>query len=250
MANFHLEIRNIVRSTGPSLTGTASYTYGRTLYDSYTGKKRTYNRDDVLYCHIFLPKGTPIEFNDLQYLCDKMEEAEKRSDARTARYFIGSLPNELPKYELSRIVREFCEANFCAYNLCAIAAVHEGRNEDDPSKNNPHAHIIVSTRTVGPDGFNKKKDREHNQRKYITIWRSQWSQVQNRAYKRNGLDIRVSHEQIEVQGKQREALPHLSRIDWQKERQGERTRAGDERRCVERRNQERNQQRSLSLDLK
>jgi len=135
--------------------------------------------------------------------------------------------------ELIKIVDEYVTEHFVEKGLCAVAAIHEGRNKDDPDKNNPHVHIIVSTRTVGPDGFNKKKDREHNKTDYTRIWRSSWSGVQNRAYERNGLDIRVSHESLEVQGIRRKPLPYLNRIDYQKEERGIRTSAGDRRRAVQ-----------------
>lgn len=126
------------------------------------------------------------------------------------------------------------------HGLCAIAAIHRGRNRDDPSKDNPHAHIIVPTRMVGPDGFSGKKDREHDKRKYVSIWREQWAEIQNRAYERSGYDIRVSHESLEVQGKRdREPVPHINLVDWQKEQRGERTHAGDRKRTIVARNRER-----------
>lgn len=63
--------------------------------------------------------------------------------------------------------------------------------------------------------------------------------MQNRAYERNGLDIRVSHESLEVQGiKDREPTIHLSLSDWQKEKRGERTIAGDKKRAIKERNEE------------
>ena len=118
-------------------------------------------------------RDAPPEFYDLQSLCDAIEGAETRYDARFAREFIGSLPNELPTPALIKIVNEFVIINFIDYDLCAIAAIHEGRNEQHPERNNPHAHIIVSTRTIGPDGFHQKKDRAHDRREYIDIWREQ-----------------------------------------------------------------------------
>lgn len=240
MANPHLEVLTISRSKGPSLTDTASYIYGRTLHDSYNDSICRHTRDDVFFHRIYLPRGAPEDFYDPQRLCDKIEEAEKRRDARTARHFICSLPNELQRYEFSRIVKEYAEENFVACGLCAMAAIHEDRNEEDPSRNNPHAHIIVSTRTVGPEGFSEKKDREHNHRKYIMIWREQWAAVQNRAYERNGLDIRVSLKSLKEQGvHDREPTIHLSRTDWRREMAGERTPAGDRKRAIQTRNEAR-----------
>ena len=207
----------------------------------------TYHRErhDVPYCQIFHPAIAPPGFDNLQQLCNQIEAAEIRKDARTAREFIGSLPNELSLHQMVHIVCDFVEENFVNHGLCAIAAIHEGRNKTDPSRNNPHVHIIVPTRTVGPDGFCKKKDREHDNRKYIAIWREQWALIQNRTYERNGLDIRVSHECLKVQGIDRVPLNHLNRIDWQKEQHGERTYAGDKRRAITGQNAKRTQQRQI-----
>ena len=244
MANYHFETKVISRGKGGSVTGAVSYICGRTLRDSYNGRTYYNHRQDVVWEKIFLPDSAPPQFRTLQELCDEIERAEVRWDARTARQFIGSLPNELPPGELVRIVHEFIESNFLPYDLCAIAAIHRGRNRDDSSKNNPHVHIIVPTRAVGEGGFRKRKDRERDKRGYINIWREQWAEVQNRAYKQNGLDIRVSHESLEVQGKyDREPTIHLSRIDWQKEQRGERTAAGDRKRAIRDRNDERAQER-------
>ena len=250
MSNYRLEVGTISRGKGRSVTRLANYITGQRLHDSYNGKTYYKQRNDVRYCRIFQPINAPPDFYDLQHLCDRIEAAEIRYDARTAREFKGSLPNELSLCQLAHIVCDFVEHNFVNQGLCAIAAIHEGKNETDPSRNNPHVHIIVPTRTVGPDGFSKKKDREHDRREYITIWRKQWALVQNQAYERNGLDIRVSHESLKVQGVyDREPTVYLSRIDWQKEQRGERTHAGDKRRTVEKRNQERKRQKNLERYL-
>lgn len=249
MANYHLEIKNISRGKGRSITKAANYISGERLRDNYNDRTYYRQRQDVLYHQIFQPVKAPPEFRNLQNLCDEIDKAEKRYDARTAREFIGSLPNELPTHELIQIVQEFVSDNFVEHDLCAIAAIHEGRNETDPGKNNPHVHILVSTRTVGPDGFSKKKDRERNNIKYIDIWREEWAQVQNRAYERNGYDIRVSHQSLEVQGeKNRGPTIHLNHTDWQKEQRGEHTIAGNEKRSIKERNEERIRQNRLEQE--
>lgn len=251
MANYHLEVKSISRGKGHSVTGRVSYISGRPLYDSYKDKQYSNHRKDVVRQMIFLPDAAPPEFQDPQHLCDEIERAEVRKDARTAREFIGSLPNELSPGEWVRIVRDFIRRNFVDHGLCAIAAIHRGFNRDDPSKNNPHVHIIVPTRTVGPDGFSKLKDREHDKRAYINIWREQWAAEQNRAYERNYLDIRVSHERLEVQGvRDRQPTIHLSLADWQREKRGMRTRAGDRKREIEKRNREYDRRRQEALARK
>lgn len=249
MANYHLEVQAISRRKGRSVTRLASYITGRKLRDNYNGKTYYHRRDDILYGRIFQPANVPPEFYDLQHLCDAIEGAEKRKDSRTAREFKGSLPNELSLLQLVHIVFNFASDNFLSYGLCAIAAIHEGKNVDDPTRNNPHVHIIVPTRTVGPDGFNKMKDREHDKYEYIGFWREQWAFVQNRAYEQRGLDIRVSHKSLEAQGiHDREPTIHLNFADFQREKRGERTPAGDRKREIEARNRERTHQRDLDKD--
>lgn len=233
MSNYHFEVSNISRGKGRSVTSSLSYISGRKLYDCYTGETYYHRRDDVLHWEVYQPPNAPSQFNNLQYLCNAINEAEKRYDSRTGREFICSLPNELLPSELIEIVDEYVEEHFVKKGLCAVAAIHEGQNENDPSKDNPHVHIIVSTRTVGSNGFNVKKDREHDKKRYVEIWREGWADVQNRAYERNGLEIRVSHKSLKVQGIHRKPIPYLSRIDYQKEERGIRTAAGDRRRAVQ-----------------
>lgn len=249
MGNYHLEVQVISRGKGRSVTRLASYISGEKLRDSYFGKTYYSRRQDVLDCRIFLPPHAPPDFHHLPDLCDAIEAAEVRWDARTAREFKGSLPNELPLYELQKIVADFIQKNFLSCDLCAIAAIHAGRNPTDPARDNPHTHIIVPTHTVTETGFSKRKDREHDKRAYIHLWREQWAAVQNRAYERNGLDIRVSHECLAVQGVNRLPTIHLSRIDWQKEQRGERTPAGDLKRHIAERNQICEQARSKTHDF-
>lgn len=240
MANYHLEVSIISRRKGRSVVKSVNYISGRKLHDSYNNRTYYNQRKDLLQCKIFLPDKAPPEFYDLQRLCDEIDKAETRYDARTAREFKGSLPNELPFYEQERIVYEFINNNFTSHGLCAIAAIHEGRNEANPRQNNPHVHIIVPTRAVEQNGFSPKKDRTWDKKIYLNIWRADWANVQNIAYERNGSDIRVSHESLEVQGKyDQEPTPHISRIDYQREQRGERTSAGDKKRSIKLRNENR-----------
>ena len=217
MANFHLEVKNIGRRKHKSLAKIVNYITGQSIYDSRN--KRTYNveRTDVIYRGNFLPDNAPDEFADIQTLCTKIDEAEKRADARTAREYIGSLPNELSDDDIKEIVFEFVSRNFVDYGLAAIVGIHRGENELDPEKSNPHVHILVTTRVVTPEGFSKEKFREFNRREYIGIWRESWAEIQNQVYRNRGLDIEVSCQSLEKQGIKREPVKHLSIADWQRE---------------------------------
>lgn len=242
MANYHFNVSVISRGKGLSLTRRANYISGQTLHDSWN--KRTYyrSRNDVQFCGIFLPDDAPSAFHDLQFLCDKMEQAEARWDARTAREVKASLPNELSPQENRWIVQEYIQTNLLTWGVGVISAIHEGKNDTDPSRNNPHVHMIVSTRAIGSNGFAVEKDRSLDHGKNIRLWREQWALVQNLAYQRNHLSKHVDHESLEVQGSPHEPTIHLSRIDWQREKNGEHTVNGDKNREIHAANNKRRQQ--------
>lgn len=213
---YHMEVSTLSRGKGRSLGASLSYISGKKIHDRYSGKTYRHRRFDLVQCRVYLPPSAPNALRDLQCLCDELNKVEKRKDARTGRLFICSLPNELVPGEWAKIVKDFIEENFVAKGLCAVAAIHRGTNRDFPSKNNPHVHIIVSTRTVGPEGFNPQKDREHDKRCYIEIWRRAWAEVQNRAYERCHIEKRISHESLRVQGIDRKPLRHVNYVDWQR----------------------------------
>lgn len=213
---YHMEVSTLSRGKGRSLGASLSYISGKKIHDRYSGKTYRHRRFDLVQCRVYLPPSSPNALRDVQCLCDELNKAEKRKDARTGRLFICSLPNELVPGEWAKIVKDFIEENFVAKGLCAVAAIHRGTNRDFPSKNNPHVHIIVSTRTVGPEGFNPQKDREHDKRCYIEIWRRAWAEVQNRAYERCHIEKRISHESLRVQGIDRKPLRHVNYVDWQR----------------------------------
>lgn len=219
--NYHVEVSPLSRGKGRSLGSVLSYISGKEVHDNYSGKTYRHRRFDLVQCRVYLPPSAPNALRDLQCLCDELNKAEKRKDARTGRLFICSLPNELMPGEWARIVNEFIQENFVSQGLCAVAAIHRGKLPSNHPKSNPHVHIVVSTRTVGPEGFNPKKDREHNQRSYIEIWRRAWARVQNRAYERCHVKKRVSHESLRVQGVERKPTRHVSYVDLQR---GERQR--------------------------
>lgn len=232
MSNFHLEIKNISHLKSGSVARRASYILGEKLRDNYLMQYCYKTRNDVLFSGVFLPRYAPPEYGNVQFLCDEIDKAEKRYDARTAKEFIGSLPNELSIDEIAKIVTDFVRNNFLTCGLAVIAAIHEGRNNEDKSRSNPHVHILVTTRTLSADGFSTKKQRDLDRRENINKWRKQWEILQNRSYERNGLNIKISCESLKAQGLDRKPLPYLPVSDWQKEKNGQRTPSGDKRRKV------------------
>jgi len=252
MANPRLEVKNVARKAklgNPRSIGRLlSYISGERVWDAFDRTTYDHVRNDVLNFGIFLPNGAPAQYRDLQHLCNAINKVETRKNARTGREFLGSLPNEISASEQWRIVCDYIHRLFTDQGLVAVAAHHAGVNEADHSKDNPHAHIIVSTRTLGPDGFSLRKDRLHNQRSFVELWRKEWAVEHNRAYERCRLAVRVSDERLLPLGVDLEPLNYLSRIDYQRELRGKRTVAGDLRRAVQSRNEERIRQCELQLE--
>jgi hypothetical protein len=106
MANYHFDIGYVSRGQGRSPARLAGYQARENVRDNYFGKLHDrVHKQDVIHTEIFLTPDAPIEFADRQTLMDAIDRAEKRSDSRTLRTIIASLPNELTPGEWIELVR-------------------------------------------------------------------------------------------------------------------------------------------------
>lgn len=234
MALYGFDARPISRLLGESVAKTASYILRENIFDSYSGETHYYSHvRDCLYREILLPENAPREFLDLSKLLAAIERAEKRYDARTGRVVRLTLPNdkEFSDGERIALARKYVQDTFITQGMCAIMAIHAGLN-DDPAKNNPHAHVILTDRPVDTNGFCSKKDRSWNTLKQFQTWRKLWADAQNRAFKEKGMDLCVSHESLEVQGIDREPTVPLGRAATALERKGVQTEYGNRNREI------------------
>jgi len=240
MAQYGLNVYTISRLQGGSAVRATSYILREKLYDSYNNKNYDYTHlKDFFHSEVLLPEQAPTEFHDPVVLCNAMEQTEKRYDGRTGRGLWLSLPNELTPDEWKELVREFTKEAFVSLGMCAIVAIHDEKNPDDPTKNNPNAHIILTDRPVDSNGFRTKKNRDWNDKKHVRVWRKMWADDQNRIFERKGLEVRVNHESLEVQGIDREPTIPLGRAAVALERKGIATESGNINRAIEARNKER-----------
>ena len=127
---------------------------------------------------------------------------------------------------------------FVNQGMCAVMAIHAGENID-PTKNNPHAHVLLTDRPVDSSGFCAKKNRDWNKKQQLQKWRALWAKMQNRVFKEKGMDVRVSHESLEVQGIDRQPTHPLGRAATALERKGIQTEIGNRNRVIEAQQQER-----------
>lgn len=257
MALYLLSAKYVSRGQGRSFAGAAAYRSGEKLYCQY--QERTYNylsRDDVLYKEILLPQNAPIEFRDRQTLCNAVEQAENGSTkwktARTAKEIIVALPRELKPTSNIILVRDFITKCFIEEGMCADLAIHRGDDKRiehiesdhvDIQPHNPHAHILLTTRSVDRNGFGLKVREWNdwgNDSTLLRQWRKAWAEHQNKMFEQKGLAIRVSHLSYKDRGIDREPGVHLGPVLTALEiEKNINTKLGDVNRAIEARNEER-----------
>ena len=125
-----------------------------------------------------------------------VEAAETRKNSQVAREIRVALPAELGHAQRVELVREFCQREFVARGMVADIALHApGREGDD---RNHHAHILLTTREIGPEGFTTK-NRDWNAVEMLEGWREAWARDSNHALERCGHEVRIDHRTLEAQ---------------------------------------------------
>lgn len=203
MAIYHCSAKVIGRSSGRSATGAAAYRAGEKIVDHRTGLIHDYTRKGgVDHAQIIAPAGAPEWATDRSALWNEVEAVEKRKDAQLCREVEVAIPRELTVDQQRQLVLDFAQEQFVARGMVADVAFHHQDGE------NPHAHILLTTRTIGADGFGQKA-REWNDRALLEQWRSQWAEHANRALERAGHAERIDHRSLADQGIDRQPTQHL-----------------------------------------
>jgi len=242
-----MDVKIIGRSSGRSAVGASAYRSGEKLrsnavksaaYGSgsklrngeivhdYTKKK------GVVHSEIMLPDNAPEKYRDRETLWNAVELSEKRKDAQLAREIIVALPREFNLAEHVEVTRQYVKENFVDKGMIADFAIH------DTGEGNPHAHIMLTTRNVSPEGFGLKNT-DWNKKENLLSWRKAWTHIINNTLESKGLAKRIDHRTLKEQGLDREPTIHMGHKATALERQGIRTQKGDYNREIQRRNEER-----------
>jgi len=247
MAIFYMKVNIIGRSSGRSAIGAAAYRRSAKMqsvaHAAYQRGEKIYEKGDkithdyrskggVVHSEIILPEGAPPEFMDAQTLWNAVEKSEKRKDAQLAREIIVALPKEFNLEESVEVFRAYLRENFVKIGMVADFSIH------DKGDGNPHAHIMLTTRNVTPDGFGKKNT-DWNKKELLLEWRKAWANIINSTFERKGLAERIDHRSYKEQGIDRLPFVHMGHVATALERQGVRTEKGDYNREIQRRNIER-----------
>ncbi|MFK8185268.1 MAG: MobQ family relaxase [Phormidesmis sp.] len=226
MAIFSMRMQVIGRSAGRSATAAAAYRAGEQIADGRTGRVHDYTgKSDIYGSEILLPEGAPERLGDRVVLWNEVERVEKRKDAQLSREVMIALPAELSHWQKQALAREYVQSEFVSEGMIADIGYH------DFDSHNPHAHIMLTMRSVDQEGFGKKK-REWNKRPAIEAHRQAWAEHTNQALERAGYAERIDHRSLEDQGVEREPQIHLGAKVMEMESRGISTQVGAESRRI------------------
>ena len=209
MAIYHNSLSIIKRSAGRSSVAAAAYRSGQKLTDERTGIIHDYTRKSGVDKSIIL---TPINadwITDRAKLWNAVEAAERRGDARLAKEITLAIPVELSRDDKILLVSEYIQKNFVDSGMIADINYHDLESE------NPHAHIMVSTRDLKVDdkgevtfGNKNRSWDDWNHTDLLVKNRSDWAIITNRYLVDAGfVDRQIDHRSNAARGI--EAVPQI-----------------------------------------
>lgn len=231
MAIFHLSVKTVSRSAGRSATAAAAYRAGCKITDERTGEIHDYTRKGgVESAAVILPDNAPEWARDRAQLWNAAEQAEKRKNSTVAREFEIALPAELSPAEREKLAHDFARELVNRHGMAADVAIHAPGKEGD--NRNHHAHILLTTRRLGPDGLGEKTrelDDQKTGKELVKQWRERFATLQNERLREAGHVVQVDHRSHAERGLEAEPSRHLGPTASAIERRtGERSRKGQQ----------------------
>ena len=188
----------IGRSSGHSSVKAAAYRSGTKQYDQRNGLTADYSHraPHVAHSEILLPDGAPEALQDRSVFWNELEFAEdkhnRRDQAQLAKDHIIALPRELSLEQQIELARDFAQT-FVEQGVGVDLNVHLH------SEDNPHAHLMTTTRLIGEKGFGAKARHLnggfYGGKKVVEAeqLRHQWARFQNKWCQDRGIDLLVTN---------------------------------------------------------
>jgi ATP-dependent exoDNAse (exonuclease V) alpha subunit len=250
MAIYHLTAKVISRGKGQSAIAAAAYRSGERLRDEQADEQKFYKAgaERIMFTDIMAPKDAPEWAHDRNQLWNNAERAEKRKDAQLAREIEVSLPHELTEQQREWLAKDFAREAFVRKGYAVDIAIHAPDKTSDDR--NHHAHLMVTMRTLGPEGFAATKDRSLNSKEQMGAWREQWAHLANRHLERHGHEARIDHRSLAARGIDQEPTIHLGYAANEIAQRGGQSDRMDQLRGVLERNEIRLDMKALDRELK
>ncbi|WP_371431963.1 Ti-type conjugative transfer relaxase TraA [Novosphingobium sp.] len=219
MAIYHFSVQVIGRTSGRSAVSAAAYRAGERLHDERLDRDHDFRaRSGVEHSEIMLPEGAPERFSDRETLWNEVEAVEVRKDAQLAREVEFAIPREMSKADGIGLACDFVRDQFVDRGMIADLNVHWDIGADGLAK--PHAHVMLTLREVGSDGF-AQKVREWNEHGNVEQWRERWETHVNARLAELDIDARIDHRSLEAQGIDLEPQDKIGGPAQRMERQGQ-----------------------------
>ena len=213
MAIFHCQFSVISRAKGKSCLAASAYRSGERLYDERQNIIHDYTKRHDIESEIIAPKNSPIWVYDREKLWNEIDKKETRCNSRTSREINVALPIELSKEQQKELAREYIKTNFVENGMIADLCFHFN------DKNNPHFHVMLTTREINKNGFTKK-NRDWDKKENVTIWREQWSTNANEILEKNNVEERIDHRSLKDQGIDLIPTIHLGKTSSELQKKG------------------------------
>ncbi|MCQ3094921.1 MobA/MobL family protein [Salmonella enterica subsp. enterica serovar Indiana] len=194
MAIFHLDFKIVKRSEGMTSVAKAAYHARTRITDDRIGQVFDFSYRTDLHGHIILaPVSAPSHIiESSSALWNEVERVERQNNGQTARYFDVAIPVELNNDDKKKLVAEYCQKNFVDKGMIADIVFH------DLDGKNPHAHVMLTLKTITAAGFGKK-DRSWNDKKMVVQWRESWATMSNSYLEAAGSEERIDHRSLRTQ---------------------------------------------------
>ena len=214
MAIFVCQVKNIARGKGKNTIAAAAYRSGSKFRDEQSGRLHNYSRKQIDHSQIIAPSDTPEWVYNREKLWNEVEAIEKRKDARLAKEVLLGLPVELNHEQNLKLAQEFVKQHCVSKGMVADLNFH------DLSSNNPHCHVMLTTRHITADGFGLK-NRDWNNKQLVIGWRKAWEQQVNQALAEANSHSRISSKSNEAQGIDRIPQIKLSAAEYSMMQRGD-----------------------------
>jgi ATP-dependent exoDNAse (exonuclease V) alpha subunit len=207
MALFHLNVSSIGKSSGSSAVASAAYrscsSLVQSVIDPQTGIQVAYlhdfaNKHGLEFSEVFAPEGLDSWCSDREKLWNKVEQRETHIKGRYARDIKLALQSEFTLEQNIQILSEYVKDTFVKDGIIADVNVHM----DD--LNNPHAHIMLTTRSVTRDDNGEcifgNKYRLLDSKGWLVGIRNNWADINNKYFQTHDIDKTITHESYKTRG--------------------------------------------------
>ena len=218
---------------GRTACGSAAYRSCERIEDN-TGRVHDYrHKGGYVAGGVELPAGAPEDLRSRQTLWQRHELRDIRKDAELFREITVALPNELDYEASASVIRQLAKP-LTDRGMCVQWDIHDTTKE---GQRNLHAHLMVTMRTLQPDGMFGNKNRSWN--KYngglniADLLRPEAARLMNEELTRIGSSERVEHESYAKRGIDKIPTKHVGVAATAMERREIKTEKGNKNRYID-----------------